>query len=351
MCICIGFDVHAKKITAYGVTLDGYDEEGMDFCKEFNREFKSFSAERSDLERVGRWLEGIDHSILMENSTKTHEVFWILVEAGCTVVVANAMDLFRITKSVKKTDHHDSEELAHYMRRRLMGEDEFAQCLMVDATWMNRRQLCRVYAQTSSDLSDLRRRIRSFMLLRGITVDRAAEDITREYNLRQLEMTADSSLGFLIEEARWLRMRSEQVKKVIMAEFKDDPTYNLILSIPGFGEVTSAYLTSMIVDIDRFDGPSQFAAYFGIVPKQRESADKSKKCGITRRGDDTARNMLTQQTFRHIITDRDRLSNVSRMYDRLRARGMPHKKALTACANKMAHIMFSILRNREPYRV
>lgn len=222
---------------------------------------------------------------------------------------------------------------------------------MVNATWMNRRQLCRVYAQNSADLSDLRRRIRSFMFLRGITVDRAAEDITREYNLRQLEMTADSSLGFLIEEARWLRMRFEQVKKVIMAEFKDDTTYNLILSIPGFGEVTLAYLTSMIVDIDRFDSPSQFAAHFRIVPEQRESADKSKKCEITRRGDDTARNMLTQQTFRHITTDRDRLSNVSRMYDRIRARGMPHKKALTACANKIAHIMFSILKNREPYRV
>lgn len=128
MSICIGFDVHAKKITAYGVTLDGYVKEGIDFCKEFNREFKSFSTEMSDLERVGRWLEGVDHSILMENSTKTHKVFWILVEAGCTVVVANAMDLFRITKSVKKTDHHNSEELAHFMRRRLMGENKFAQC-------------------------------------------------------------------------------------------------------------------------------------------------------------------------------------------------------------------------------
>lgn len=107
----------------------------------------------------------------------------------------------------------------------------------------------------------------------------------------------------------------------------------------------------MIVDINRFTSASAYAAYYGVVPKQRESADHSVRCGITRRGDDIAREMLVDGTFHHIMRDRNRESNVSKYYDRLRDRGFPHKKALIACTNKMAHKMFAMLKTRTPYRV
>lgn len=351
MFVCIGLDVHAKMITSFATPLDAMDAECAEFCREFTAEFKKTAADRASLERMASWLDGVDHSILIENSTKTHEVFWTLVDAGCTVVVAKASDLFRITKSVKKTDRHDCEELAHYMRRRMMGEEEFSQCLMVDSVWMNRRQLCRIYAQTSSDLSDLRRRIRSFMLLRGITVGAAVRDIVGKKSLDALEMNAESSLRFLIDDARFKNKRLREVKSAIEKEFENVELYKLISSVPGFGTVTSSYLAAMVVDIKRFGTADEFSAYFGIVPKQRESADHAKKCGITRRGDAVARKMLIEGTFHHISMDRDRESSVSRMYDRLISRGFPHKKALTACGNKMARILFAMLSSGERYKI
>jgi len=350
MYVCIGLDVHAKLITGYAVPLSIEDEEEKEFCAEFNREFKKIPAEKSDLLRMASWLKDVEHSILIENSTKTHEVFWTLVDAGCTVVVANARDLYRITKSVKKTDYHDSKELASYMRRRVMGEDEFAVCLMVDDVWMNRRQICRIYAQSSFELSDMRRRIRSYMLLRGIKLPRMDQDITAEYNLKELESTADTATNFLIGKARTLVKEEKAVIKEIGKEFADDRTYKIIKSIPGFGVVTSAYLTSVIIDIDRFESPNAFAAYFGIVPKQRESSDRSVRCGSTHRGDEIARQMLATATHLHISKDTDRVSSVSRMYDKLKKRGLPHKKALIACANKMAHIIYALLKKEEAYQ-
>ena len=202
MHICIGLDVHAKKITSYSVPLEQNDEESIEFCKEFNKEFKCISGEKPDMLRMARWLSEIEHCILIENSTKTHEVFWTLTDAGCTVVVANAADLYRITNSVKKTDSHDCEELAGYMRRRVMGEKEFSSCLMVNSTWLNRRQLCRQYHRYSEDLSDTKRRIRAFMLVRGIVVKRMDSDIVAQYNLKELAMIADSSMHCLLEDAK-----------------------------------------------------------------------------------------------------------------------------------------------------
>jgi transposase len=342
-------DVHGKKLTCFAVPLEEGDSEADEFCAELNREFKLMSGEKKDMLRLAKWLDGVDHSILIESGTKTHEVFWVLTDAGCTVVVANANDLFRITQSVKKTDFHDCQELAHYMRRKLMGEEEFSTCLMVDAVWLNRRQICRIYHQMSARQSDLRRRIRSYILVRGIEIEGLGKDIVSEKSLKEIEKVADKPLKLLINEARWSNRQMRVIVSEIEKEFSDVEYYDLLTSIPGFGLVTSSYLASMIIDIDRFDSPSGFAAYFGVVPKQRESADHACRCGVTRRGDDVARQMLLAGTHMHIMKDEDRSSKISAMYDRLRRRGVPHKKALMACANKMTRIIYAVLKNGEKY--
>lgn len=351
MCLAIGIDVHAKKLTSFALPQDEENIEELEFCEEFNKEFRTTPADRTSLSRIAKWLDGREHLILIENSTKTHEVFWILTDLGCVVVVANASDLYRITMSVKKTDNHDCMELAHYARRYMNGEREFAVCLIVTAEQLNRRQLCRIYAHASSDLSDTRRRIRSYILARGITVSRPEADIVSEESLCELEMKADSSLRLLIDEARHQRKRLSRIQNEISKTFENDEIFQLIHSIPGFGIVTASYLSAMIVDVNRFTSADAYAAYHGIVPKQRESADHAVRCGITRRGDEIAREMLITGTFSHISKDKDRLSDVSRSYDRFRARGMPHKKALVACSNKMAHKIYAILKTRTPYRV
>lgn len=349
MYICIGIDVHARKLTAFSTPLEEGSEESAEFCEAFNRDFRLMSGERKDMLRLAGYLEGTEHSILIESGTKTHEVFWTLTDAGCTVVVANARDLFRISKSVKKTDFHDCEELAHYMRRYLMGEREFSACLIVDQAWMNRRQMCRIYSLCSDSLSDLRRRIRSYMLLRSISSEGMPRDIASGMGLRMLEEVADEPLRMLIRRARFEVSEIRAVHRSIEEEFEGVEEYEIIKSVPGFGVVTSSYLCSMIVDVGRFSSGSELAAYFGIVPKQRESADHAKHCGITHRGDERARSLLVQATLSHITHDKGRESLVSRMYDRLRSRGMPSKKALTACACKMAKILYVLLRDGKRY--
>jgi hypothetical protein len=348
--LAIGMDVHSSKTTAYAVPLDELDSDSCSIAEDFNRMFKNFHSDQAGYVKVAKFLEGIEHCVLIENSTKSHEVFWMMVDLDLTVMVAHATDLFRITKSVKKTDQHDCFELAHYMRRRLLGECEFSECLIVDEKWMNRRQLCRIYAWESNTLSDTRRQIRSAMLLRGIKLDNMSRDVASVTNLKNLELVADDAMSLLITRARESKSRMNSCEKAIRKEFADDEMFRLLYTVPGFGLVTTAYVVSMIVDIDRFDDSKSFSAYFGIVPKQRESGDSSPHCPITRRGDEVARKMLLQATFVHINNDPDRLSNVSQMYDRLVARGFPHKKALTAAGNKMARMIFTILKSGAPYR-
>jgi transposase len=104
------------------------------------------------------------------------------------------------------------------------------------------------------------------------------------------------------------------------------------------------------VDRGRCENAKALSAYVGSVPKRREAGGSAPRRGITRRGDETARKMLLKSTFVHIKNDPDRLSPVSQMYDRLVARGFPHKKALTAAGNKMARMVFTILKTGRAYK-
>lgn len=77
----------------------------------------------------------------------------------------------------------------------------------------------------------------------------------------------------MLTRARDSKKRLVKCEKAIRKEFSDDPTYQSLYSIPGFGLVTSAYISSLIVDITRFKSDKAFAAYLGIVPAQRDSGE------------------------------------------------------------------------------
>ena len=164
---------------------------------------------------------------------------------------------------------------------------------------------------------------------------------------KELIETRDPVLMMLTHEAKDLKKRAEYIGKMIELYFKDDRNTELIQTVPGFGLVTSAYMSSMIIDINRFPSGDALAAYFGVVPKIRESAEHSSSCGTTHRGDEEARRLIMQAAFVHCVTVED--SVVKRMWDRLKSRGMAHREIQCACARKLLTVVWSVLKNNEPF--
>jgi transposase len=338
-------DLHKKTAVCYAV----YAGEGepnsknTEFLEGFNSRYRIQGSEPEDMGRIAMALSGHDAHILIENSTKTYETYWVLTNLGCNVLVAQAQDLYRITKSVKKTDKNDSAELAGYMRRYLKGEREFAVCTMPPKEWMMRREVCRTIFGEKLHLADLKRRTRSHMLLHGIRLSKEYSDIFSVKAVDEMKATKDPCLLIFIGEARSIKSRTNEEAKLIEHMFCGLRIYELIRTIPGFGSVSAAYLASLIMDVNRFGSPEQFTAYFGVVPKMRQSAETSHNCATTHRGDDDARRLLCQAAFVHVRTVRD--SVVTRMYERLKGRGMAHKEAIVACARKLLTVVWSVLRN------
>lgn len=337
--IAIGSDLSKKTAAVFAVYAGDKEPRPAQqaFLDDFNKEFRIIDTSPEAFYGMTKALRDHEVHLLIENSTQTYDVYWILTNLGIDVTVAQSQDLYRITKSVKKTDLNDSEELAHYMRRRLGGENEFAVCTMPPKEWMYRREMCRVVFDEKMHLADLKRRARMHMLMHGIRLSREYSDIFCPRAMVELQGTKDPVLMTYVAEARSIKKRTDEEAKYIELMFDGVRIYELIHSIPGFGKVSAAYLASMIIDIDRFETCNRFTAYFGVVPRRYQSGEVNGRCATTHRGDEDARRLLKQAAFVHVNNEPD--SVVTAMFNRLRANGKPFKEVQVACARKLLTVV------------
>jgi len=349
MRIAIGMDLHAKTAVCYAVFAGEGEprEKHIEFLTEFNEKHRTQASGPEDMASLATDLRGHEAYVLIENSTKTFETYWVLTNLGVNVVVAQPQDLYRITKSVKKTDKNDSMELAGYMRRYLHGEREFAVCTMPPKEWMIRREICRTLFKEKVHLGDLKKRCRAHLLLHGIKLSRNYTDIFCKAAVKELLALKDPCLLMMVSEAKGIKARNLEEGQLIEHLFNGNRMFELVKTIPGFGTVTSAYLTSMIMDIDRFRNRNSFTAYFGIVPRMRESAETTHNCATTHRGDEEIRRLLMQAAFVHANCVED--SVVKRLWDRLKSKGKAHREIQVACARKLLTVVWSVVKNDRPY--
>ena len=181
------------------------------------------------------------------------------------------------------------------------------------------------------------------MLLHGIRLSREYSDIFSVKAMEEIRMTKDPCLRIFVTEARSIKSRTDEEAKLIEHMFTGLRIYNLILSVPGFGRVSVAYLASLIIDVNRFGTRNEFTAYFGIVPRMRKSAELSHRFATTHCGDEAARRLLCQAAFVHVNTVED--SVVTHMYSRLKGMGMAYREVQVACARKLLTVVLSVLKN------
>ena len=349
MRLAVGIDVHKEKCAACAVYAGhgSMKEKQIRSLEKFNEEFRRFPSDANGMKALANRLMDHEAEILIENSTKSHHVFWMLTNLGMKVTVAHAADLYRITKSITKTDDNDARELAGYMRRKMMGDDiEFSVSHIPDTDTLISRELCRFVLNDRSHLTSLKRQIRSHLLIRGIGLFEKYDDVTSVAALNELKKIDDIILRLDAVKAEEIKKRILYTEKTMRYRMLSNRMFEIVWSVPGFGILSASYVTCMIDDIGRFEDGRAFAASMGITPKINESADEGKNCGISRRGDPDLRKLICQATFVHIFhTD----SFIAEKYKRLKAKGKHHNEALVACANSMARMIFAMIRNDKTY--
>jgi transposase len=137
------------------------------------------------------------------------------------------------------------------------------------------------------------------------------------------------------------RQLAEFAKSATIAE---QEARAVLASIPCVGAVTIDIVLAELGDLRRFRSQKQVAAYAGLAPKVRESADRRKDGGITKEGSGLLRWALIQTAWRTVTKTR----RWGLAYEKLKAR-KGARRAVVAIARRLLGLMFSLLRRGERY--
>lgn len=142
------------------------------------------------------------------------------------------------------------------------------------------------------------------------------------------------------------------VRDQMIKQAKLSSHYELLLSIPGIGELTASTILSEVGNINRFPTEKQLVAFAGLDPSVYQSGNfRASNNKISKRGSTYLRKALYQATCAGIYKRSSGYANpvLRAYYDKKIAEGKPSKVALIATSNKLPRIIFGILKSDKPF--
>jgi len=150
------------------------------------------------------------------------------------------------------------------------------------------------------------------------------------------------------EELAGLDQRIASFDRRIRLLFRTNEACQRIGRIEGIGPITATALVVAAGDQSSFRNGREFAAWLGLVSRQRSSGGKSRLFGISKRGDRYLRTLMIHGARAVLGKAHGKTDARSFWIRRLRERRHPNVVAV-ALANKNARIVWSVLARNEQY--
>ena len=287
----IGLDVHKDNTVACAISAGGKAVMSMEVA-----------TDAAGLSELHERMNGTEYVVMMESGTYSYVVYRFFTKLGVETHVVHARDLKMITDSDKKTDRKDAEWIGRCLRLWKNGEIELSMSYFLSEEEAELKDLCRYKEELSGKLGDEVRRIRSHLhrncqelppQFRDLSTRKSREFLAETYGNDYTLMRRVNGYAALLTE-------SKRVAVEIERRGENDRNVKLLESIPGIGRQTAVQLMSMIVDIGRFQDPEKMCAYFGMVPRVRDSRGKERHGEMTKNGDPMMRSIVERITLSHV---------------------------------------------------
>lgn len=286
----------------------------------------------------------------MEACSGSHYWARILSELGHEVRLISPQFVAPYVKS-NKNDRNDAEAICEAVGRPSMRfvPQKSPDQLQIHAVHRIRQRLI-------SDRTRLVNQIRGLLAEHGVVI---ARDISRlRQALRQIVdgCRRDDGVPDMIrelvieirEELAELDKRIASFNSRIRVLFRTNEACQRIGRIEGIGPITATALVAAAGDQSCFRNGREFAAWLGLVPKQRSSGGKARLFGISKRGDRYLRTLMIHGARAVLGKAHGKTDARSLWIGRLRERRHPNVVAV-ALANKNARIIWSVLARNEQY--
>jgi transposase len=124
----------------------------------------------------------------------------------------------------------------------------------------------------------------------------------------------------------------------------------LLMTVPGIGVVVAIYLLSRIGDWRHLKNCRELGKFFGLIPSEYSTGEKTNRGSITRMGDRFGRSLLIEAAWSAIKQDEDFKALYRRVYD-TNPRQIASKKAVVAVARKLTVAISTVLINQRAYDI
>lgn len=284
----------------------------------------------------------------LEASTAGKAVFLHLRKLGLEMHMAHPRKLESIRSSESKTDRNDAEELA-----RLLQSRHFPEAYVPSEEMDELRSWVRVREEQVEKLARVKTQVRSLLVKHHLQHEAAKYSdifgVQALHWLKNLELStlADGRhLEVLLEEGAFLTEQVDRLTKELARLAVDRREVELLQSIPGIDYVLALTILAEVADVQRFPNRKKFAAYCGIVPRNRDSGGHVAAHAVVRHGNPRLKWALDLAVQAHAL--RIRKGRLFTMFERLKARvGVP--KALTAVAHRLAFVIYGVWKSGKAY--
>lgn len=153
-------------------------------------------------------------------------------------------------------------------------------------------------------------------------------------------------LLLLVEQLDDIKARVKQIDDEILAWHRANPVSRQLAKIPGIGPLIASAIVATVADASLFKSGREFAAWLGLVPRQKSTGGKPRLGRITRHGDAYIRRLL-------VIGAQSALQRSKKVKENAWVRGLMSRcarlKVAVALANKTARIAWAIMAKGENY--
>lgn len=294
--VYIGMDVHTSNYTlcsldpGYGVKKDNYFAE-VQFTNNFVTNVVNY------VSRLKKKLKDSDFVCGYEAGCLGYSTYKDLTKAGikCVIMAPSTMAVQKGGKKVKN-DRRDARVIAQclayqtYKEVYVLSEHDEAVRGYLRMRDSHKKELKRIkqqiiafctghglFSPTKSNWT-----VAHLKWLKGLKFnDPVEQEIINEYL---------SSYTYLCDKIKAMDVRIE----VLASEKQYCENVKKLRCIKGIETNVALTLLAEIGDFNRFSKPTDFAAYLGLIPGEQSSGDKVRGTGITKAGNSTLRQKLTE---------------------------------------------------------
>jgi transposase len=286
--------------------------------------------------------------LALEASTAGKAVLIHLRKLGLDVRMGHPRKLESIRSSESKTDRNDAEELG-----RLLQSRHFPESYVPTEEFDRLRDWVRVRENQVEKLRRVKMQVRSLMVKHHLQHEASKYadifGVQALHWLGSVEFDSEADrrqLQVLLEEGALLVAQVDSLTKDLAREAAGRKEVELLQSIPGIDYVLALTILAETGDVRRFRNRKKFAAYCGVVPKNRDSGGKVAWHASVRHGNPRLKWALDVAVQSNV--QKVRRGRLYLMFERLKARvGTP--KAMIAVAHRLAFVIYGIWKSGMPY--